>query len=107
MLRIDNTALLADKAVINLRLPYLCGEVKVLGIPGAIYDVIFGKVDETRGPEDLDMSAIVGAATTRAQSMRETVTSCGCPQQRGPMELTSSPDLTRESDYKMTLIWVQ
>ncbi|GFR86272.1 hypothetical protein ElyMa_002463300 [Elysia marginata] len=40
LLRIDNTALLAEKAVINLRTPFLSGEVKALCIPDAICDVM-------------------------------------------------------------------
>ncbi|GFR64262.1 reverse transcriptase [Elysia marginata] len=56
LLRIDNTALLAEKAVINLRTPFLSGEVKALCIPDAICDVIVGNVDGARSPEDPDMS---------------------------------------------------
>ncbi|GFO14924.1 gypsy retrotransposon integrase-like protein 1 [Plakobranchus ocellatus] len=74
LLRIDNTALLAEKAVISLRTPFLSGEVKALCIPDAICDVIVGNVEEARSPEDPDMSMVVGAATTRAQAKREAVT---------------------------------
>ncbi|GFN97876.1 Zinc finger protein [Plakobranchus ocellatus] len=42
LLRIDNTALLAEKAVISLRTPFLSGEVNALCIPDAICDVIVG-----------------------------------------------------------------
>ncbi|GFS23681.1 reverse transcriptase [Elysia marginata] len=56
LLRIDNTALLAERAVINLRTPFLIGEVKALCIPDAICDVIVGNVDGARSPEDPDMS---------------------------------------------------
>ncbi|GFO36303.1 Zinc finger protein [Plakobranchus ocellatus] len=42
LLRVDNTALLAEKAVISLRTPFLSGEVKALCIPDAICDVIVG-----------------------------------------------------------------
>ncbi|GFR80635.1 Gypsy retrotransposon integrase-like protein 1 [Elysia marginata] len=74
LLRIDNTALLAEKAVINLRTPFLSGEVKALCIPDAMCDVIVGNVDGARSPEDPDMSVMVGAATTRAQAKRDAVT---------------------------------
>ncbi|GFR90174.1 hypothetical protein ElyMa_000810900 [Elysia marginata] len=74
LLRIDNTALLAEKAVIKLRTPFLSGEVKALCIPDAICDVIVGNVDGARSPEDPDMSVMVGAATTRAQAKRDAVT---------------------------------
>ncbi|GFR79434.1 hypothetical protein ElyMa_000556300 [Elysia marginata] len=74
LLRIDNTALLAEKAVINLRTPFLSGEVKALCIPDAICDVIVGNVDGARSPEDPDMSVMVGVATTRAQAKRDAVT---------------------------------
>ncbi|GFO39219.1 hypothetical protein PoB_006572400 [Plakobranchus ocellatus] len=74
LLRIDNTALLAVKAVISLRTPFLSGEVKALCIPDAICDVIVGNVEGARSPEDPDMSVMVDAATTRAQAKREAVT---------------------------------
>ncbi|GFR87729.1 zinc finger protein [Elysia marginata] len=74
LLRIDNTALLAEKADINFRTPFLSGEVKALYIPDAICDVIVGNVDGARSPEDPDMSVMVGAATTRAQAKRYAVT---------------------------------
>ncbi|GFO17880.1 reverse transcriptase [Plakobranchus ocellatus] len=70
LLRIDNTALLAEKAVFSLRTPYLSGEVKSLCIPDASCDVIVGNVEGARSPEDPDMSVMVGAATTRAQAKR-------------------------------------
>ncbi|GFO05850.1 hypothetical protein PoB_003235500 [Plakobranchus ocellatus] len=73
-LRIDNTALLAEKAVISLRTPFLSGEVKALCIPDAICDVIVRNVEGARSPEDPDMSVMVGAATTRAQVKRKAVT---------------------------------
>ncbi|GFR99803.1 reverse transcriptase [Elysia marginata] len=63
----DNIALLAEKAVINLRTPFLRREVKALCIPDAICDVIVGNVDGDRSTEDPNMSVMVGAATTRAQ----------------------------------------
>ncbi|GFO17739.1 gypsy retrotransposon integrase-like protein 1 [Plakobranchus ocellatus] len=73
-LRIDNTALLAEKAVISLMTPFFSGEVKALCIPDAICDVIVGNVEGARSPEDPDMSVMVGATTTRAQTKREAVT---------------------------------
>ncbi|GFO34299.1 hypothetical protein PoB_006080400 [Plakobranchus ocellatus] len=60
LLRIDNTALLAEKAVISLSTPFLSGEVKALCIPDAICDVIVGNVEGARSPEDPDMSVMVG-----------------------------------------------
>ncbi|GFN91294.1 hypothetical protein PoB_001780000 [Plakobranchus ocellatus] len=73
LLRIDNTALLAEKAVISLRTPFLSGEVKALCILDAICDVIVGNVEGARSPED-PMSVMVSAATTRVQAKREAVT---------------------------------
>ncbi|GFO22580.1 gypsy retrotransposon integrase-like protein 1 [Plakobranchus ocellatus] len=57
--RINNTALLAEKAVISFRTPFLSGEVKALCIPDAICDVIIGNVERSRSPEDPDMSMVV------------------------------------------------
>ncbi|GFS22004.1 reverse transcriptase [Elysia marginata] len=74
LLRIDNTALLAEKAIINLRTPFLSEEVKALCTPDAICDIIDGNVDGARSPEDPDMSVMVGAAMTRAQAKRDAVT---------------------------------
>ncbi|GFO27103.1 hypothetical protein PoB_005360800 [Plakobranchus ocellatus] len=74
LLRIDNTALLAEKAVISLRAAFLSGEVKALCIPDAICDVIVVDLEGARSPEDTDMSMMVGAATTRAQVKREALT---------------------------------
>ncbi|GFN89056.1 gypsy retrotransposon integrase 1-like protein [Plakobranchus ocellatus] len=65
LIRIDNTALLAEKVVINLRTPYLCGEVKALCIPDAICDVIVGNVEGPRGPEDPYMSVMMGNGEER------------------------------------------
>ncbi|GFO19444.1 Pol polyprotein [Plakobranchus ocellatus] len=70
----DNTALLAEKAAISLRTPFLSGEVKALCIRDAICDIIVGNVEGARSPEDPDMSLMVGASTTRAQAKREAVT---------------------------------
>ncbi|GFO36296.1 hypothetical protein PoB_006280100 [Plakobranchus ocellatus] len=49
LIRIDNTVLLAEKAEINLRTPYLCGEVKTMGISIVIFDIIIGNVEGARG----------------------------------------------------------
>ncbi|GFN79119.1 hypothetical protein PoB_000562500 [Plakobranchus ocellatus] len=46
LIMIDKTELLAKWVAINLRSPYLCGEVKVLCIPDAICCVIVGSVKE-------------------------------------------------------------
>ncbi|GFN79109.1 Zinc finger protein [Plakobranchus ocellatus] len=73
LLRIDNTALFGEKAVVSLRTPFLSGEVKALCIPDAIYDVIVGNVEGARSPEDPGMSVMVGAATTTAQAKREAI----------------------------------
>ncbi|GFO12171.1 hypothetical protein PoB_003867600 [Plakobranchus ocellatus] len=54
--------------------PYLCGEEKALCIPDAICDAIVGYVEGARGTKGLAMSVMVGAATTRAQTLRETAT---------------------------------
>ncbi|GFO20594.1 Zinc finger protein [Plakobranchus ocellatus] len=85
VIRIDYTSLLAEKAVVNLWTPYLCGEVKVLCIRGAIYDVIVGNVEGARGPEDPKLSVMVGAATTQLESkprMRRQIDRCRCLQWR-------------------------
>ncbi|GFS26067.1 hypothetical protein ElyMa_001705400 [Elysia marginata] len=68
LLRIDNTALLAEKAVINSRTPFLSGEVKALCIPDDIYDIIVGNVDGARSPEDPDQGA------SKARCSKEAVT---------------------------------
>ncbi|GFO14865.1 Zinc finger protein [Plakobranchus ocellatus] len=73
LLRIDNTALLAEKAVISFKTPFLSGEVKALCIPDAICGVIVGTVEGARSPEDPDMSVMVGAVTTRAQAKRSDI----------------------------------
>ncbi|GFO40782.1 hypothetical protein PoB_006728700 [Plakobranchus ocellatus] len=78
LIRIKSKALLAEKAEINLRTPYLCGEVTALCIPDASYDVIVGNVRRVRSPEDPDMSVMEGPATTRAQAFFETqLDNCG------------------------------
>ncbi|GFN89284.1 hypothetical protein PoB_001579000 [Plakobranchus ocellatus] len=56
LISIDKTAVLPEKSVINLKSPYLCGQMKELCISDAICDVIFGNVEVARSPEDPDMS---------------------------------------------------
>ncbi|GFO02102.1 hypothetical protein PoB_002860700 [Plakobranchus ocellatus] len=94
LLRIDNTALLPEKAVISLRTPFLSGEVKTLCIPDAICDVIVGNVEGARSPKDPDMSVMVGAATTRAQGKREAVTK--------PLRV---PDIERHASVRPLRRW--
>ena len=70
IVRIDNTMLLAEEAVIKVMTPYLKGEVTALCIPDAICDLVVGNVDGARNPDDPE-DWMVGAATTRAQAGRE------------------------------------
>ncbi|GFN90423.1 hypothetical protein PoB_001692900 [Plakobranchus ocellatus] len=63
-----------EKAVVNLRTPYLCDEVKALCIPDATCYAIVGNMEGARGPEDPDMSVMVSGATSRAQTLHETAT---------------------------------
>ena len=65
---IDNIVLLAEKARIHVKTPYLSGDVEALSIPEAICDLVVGNVSGARNPDDPDMSVIVGAMTTRAQA---------------------------------------
>ncbi|GFO40785.1 hypothetical protein PoB_006729000 [Plakobranchus ocellatus] len=65
LIRIENTALLAEKAVVNLRTLY--GEVQALCIAYAICDVIVRNVRKARGPKNPDMSVMESAATTRVR----------------------------------------
>ncbi|KAK3775535.1 hypothetical protein RRG08_041317 [Elysia crispata] len=71
IVRIDNTVLLAEKARVQVKTPYLSGEVEALCIPEAICDLVVGNVPGARNPEDPDMTAMVGAVTTRAQERQE------------------------------------
>ncbi|GFO13012.1 hypothetical protein PoB_003951700 [Plakobranchus ocellatus] len=48
LIRIDNTAVLAEKSVINLRMPYIFGEVKMLCISAAVCDVIVEKFKRSK-----------------------------------------------------------
>ena len=71
IVRIDNTVLLAEKASIQVKTPYLSGEVEALCISEAICDLVVGNVPGARNPDDPDMTAMVGAVTTRAQARQE------------------------------------
>ena len=71
--RIDNTVLLAEKARIHVKTPYLSGDIEALCIPEAIYDLVVGNVPAARNPDDPDMSVMVGAVMTRAQARQEAV----------------------------------
>ena len=70
---IDNTVLLAEKVRIQVKTPYLSGDVEASCIPEAICDLVVGNVPGARNPDDLDMSVLVGAVTTRAQARQEAV----------------------------------
>ncbi|GFN94290.1 Zinc finger protein [Plakobranchus ocellatus] len=87
LIRIDKSALLAEKAVVNLRAPYQCGEEKAFCIPNAICDIILGDVGGVSGPEDPDISVMVDTATTRAQALHgRRLDRCGCLQWRSTVE---------------------
>ena len=71
IVRIDNTVLLAEKARIQVKTPYLSGEVEALCISEVICDLVVGNVPGARNPDDPDMTAMVGAVTTRVQARQE------------------------------------
>ena len=71
VVRIDNTVLLAEKARIQVKTPYLSGEVEALCIPEVICDLVVGNFPVARNPDDPDMTAMVGAVKTRAQARQE------------------------------------
>ena len=73
IVRIDNTVLLAEKAKVHVKTPYLSGDVEALCIPEAICDLVVGNVPGARNPDDPDMSVMVGAVTTRTQAKQEAV----------------------------------
>ena len=73
IVRIDNSVLLAEKARIYAKTPYLSGDVEALCIPEAICDLVVRNVPGARNPDDPDMSVMVGAVTTRAQARQEAV----------------------------------
>ena len=70
IVRLDNTVLLAEKARIQVKTPYLSGEVEALCILEVICDLV-GNVPSARNPDDPDLTAMVGAVTTRAQARQE------------------------------------
>ena len=70
IIRIDNTVLLAEKARIQVKTPYLWGEVEALCIPEAICDLVVKNVAGAWNPDGSDMTAMVGAVT-RAQARQE------------------------------------
>ena len=82
IVRIDNTVLLAKKARIQVKTPYLSGDVEALCIPEGICDLVTGNVPGARNLDDPDMSVMVGAVTTRAQARQggcvETAEGAGC-----------------------------
>ena len=71
IVKIDNTVLLAEKARIQVKPPYLSGEVEASCIPEAICYLGVRNVQDARNPDDPDMTAMVGAVTTRAQARQE------------------------------------
>ncbi|KAK3797536.1 hypothetical protein RRG08_054567 [Elysia crispata] len=71
IVRIDNTVLLAEKARIQVKTPYLSGEVEALCITEAICDLVVGNFPSARNPDDPDMTTMIGALTTRAQARQE------------------------------------
>ncbi|KAK3785628.1 hypothetical protein RRG08_015513 [Elysia crispata] len=71
IVRIDNTVLLAEKAKIQVKTPYLSGEEEALCIPEAICDLVVGNVAGAGNPNDPDLTDMVGAVTTRAQARQE------------------------------------
>ena len=73
IVRIENTVLLAVKARIHVKTPYLSGDVEALCILKAICDLVVGNVPGARNPDGPDMSVMAGAVTTRAQARQEAV----------------------------------
>ena len=51
IVRIDNTVLLAEKANIHVKTPYLSGDVEALCIPEAICDLVVGNVPGARNSD--------------------------------------------------------
>ena len=52
IVRIDNTVLLAEKARIHVKTPYLSGDVEALCVSEAICDLVVGNVPGARNPDD-------------------------------------------------------
>ena len=73
IVRSDNTVVLAEKAKIRVKTPYLSGDVEALCIPQAICDLVVGHIPGARNPDDPDMSVMVSAVTTRGQARQEAV----------------------------------
>ena len=73
IVRIHNTVLLAKKARIHVKTPYLSGDVEALCIREAIWDLVVGNVPDARSTEDRYMSVMVGDVTTRVQARQEAV----------------------------------
>ena len=71
--RTDDTVLLAEKARIQVKTPYLFGDVESSRIPEAICDPAVENVPGARNPDDPDTSVMVGDVTTRAQARQEAV----------------------------------
>ena len=71
LVRIDNTQLLAEKAKIQVKTPYLSGDVEALCIPEAICYLVVGNVPGARNSNDPDMSVMVGYLTAREQARQE------------------------------------
>ena len=61
---------LADKSRIQVKIPYMSGEMEALCIQEVICDLVVGNVPSARNPDDSDMTAMVGAVT-RAQARPE------------------------------------
>ena len=73
IVRIDNTVLLAERARIHVKTPYLSEDVEALCIPKVICDLVVGNVPGARNLDDPDMSVMVSAVMTRAQEIQEAV----------------------------------
>ena len=65
IVQIDNTVLLEEKAMIQVKTLYLSGDVEVSCIAEAICDLVVGNLLGARNPDDPDMSVMVGAVKTR------------------------------------------
>ena len=86
IVRIDNIVLLAKNARIKVKTPYLSGELEALCISEAICDLVVGNVPDARNPDDPDMTAMVGALTTRPQTRQEV--------RHKPLTVTDTPTHT-------------
>ena len=73
IVQIDNTVLLEEKTRIQVKTPYLSGDVEASCIAEAICDLVVGNVIGARNPDDPDMSVMVGAVKTRSQARQEVV----------------------------------